>query len=266
MARRGFRYTPDPHTRTAEGAQWHVGDVAFAAEHGYEIDYGLGLGAGARTTAVNGPVDEAAHGSDTSSLTPADAASWREALIGKPIDPSRPDQHDVLSIPGVNGETRLMRLGTCSAEGLMTVRGDLRVWFAAEAAFQEAQQQVAGAVSADLDFQQADARWAACLRRAGYPDPGREAAAQQLRTAVARGTLSPERARAAERARAVADATCMTTEGATLTINTLTARYEKEVSEARRQAVETMSAVHRAALHRAQTLLSGASPSPSAQS
>lgn len=254
MGRRGFRYTPDPYPSAKGSAQWHVGDVAFAAEHGYAIDYGRRPGAAPGVPEGPGTGDDTAHAADTALLTPVAAASWREALIGRPIDPSRPSP-DVLRVPGVNGETRLMRLRTCATEGLEAVRGDLSTWFAAEAAFAQTQRQVAVAVSADPDFQQADARWAACLRRAGYPDPGREAAAQRLRTAVAEGALSPERARAAERARAVADATCMTTEGTTITINTLTARHEKALPDESRRAVRDMESRHAAAVHRATNLV-----------
>jgi hypothetical protein len=195
MNRAGFSYwtgaRPDPEESRAPG---YVGDdTGWAAEHGY----------GSR---IQDRADRARranpNGNYRAGLSPQRRESYDRALDG-----GRGAAVLTAEIPTPAGTGRISkRLGGCSAEAEKKLYGDPAAWFRAEKAVTNLQPLYVPRITRDGRFTAALAKWARCMARAGHPYPDPPAA----RDAVARTAagLTPDRAFAAERRVAVAEARC----------------------------------------------------------
>ena len=152
MADRGFTYTPIPYRpKIARGTR--LGDVAFAAEHGF---------------------GEAAEGpprfpDDTQGLTRTEAAAWGDALLGQMSGSTGPEDPNLVVIDGLpGGGTMMFRRDGCAALGEESVYGDIARWRSADAHFRALSNEVYTAIEADPEWVAAETEWARCMTDAGY--------------------------------------------------------------------------------------------------
>ena len=153
MADRGFTYTPVPY-RPRSVSTTRLGDIAFAAEHGF-------------VEVSDGPPQVK---DETAGLSRSEAAAWTDALLGArsngPDADNDPNVVAIDNLPG-GGTATFMRNG-CVALGEEAVFGDVAAWRAADLRFGMMSNQVGNEIAVDPAWVAAETGWGRCMADAGY--------------------------------------------------------------------------------------------------
>ncbi|MFF3484541.1 hypothetical protein ACFYXC_14895 [Streptomyces sp. NPDC002701] len=229
MNRQGFTYWEDRRLtlRESRPVRYVQDDVSWARAHGY----------GSRIDAESARVRESnPNGTYRQSLSPTRRAAFDAALDGG-------DDARLLtaSLPG-RGQIR-KRIGGCTQEAEQALYGDPATWFRASKTAMNLTSLYGEQLMTDHPFTTALKAWSRCMRQAGQPYRDPQAARDAVRVATSRlGAARADEAFAAERATAVADATCARRTGlrATATaretyhLDRLRDRYGKDIDTYRR--------------------------------
>lgn len=240
MKTRGFSYTPIPYAPpSAENANNHLGDVAYATQHGYGLTYAKGADETGGPASNTGP----------ESLSAAERAAYSLALLGQPLLPDSQGP-TVIQVERAGGAVSY-RSDSCVSVGTQAVRGDLREWYLVSAQVEDMVNEVLRRVQTDAAFVAMDTQWKECMATAGL---GRNSRVQRL-TELEQNYNTGRRSRAdsvtEERRHAVADATCVQSSGAVDLIRSLMTKYEREVGDAHQAVLTRFAELSRESVDRA---------------
>ncbi len=213
MKRHGFTTYPVPYAPVPEAKDfpYALDDLAWARRHGYGTD----LEQRARQLKGASP-----NGRYFKSLP---APKRQQAVLALNGDRT-PELRATLPGGGVVARSD----DGCTSESERVVYKDLRTWYQAKRVAQALANQRREKVGTDPAFVAGVARWATCLRAAGYPYK------TPADARAAGGMAHKPLARAAEIRLAVADATCVEQTGLGRTARELDARYGSEIATSNR--------------------------------
>ncbi|MCI3276050.1 hypothetical protein [Streptomyces cylindrosporus] len=196
MNRHGFAYWEDRTLTLRESmtVRYVQDDVAWARQYGY----GGRIEAEQDRVRLHNPIAAYRAGLPTA----------RRAAFDKALDGGTDFQVLSARLPGGDREVR-MRLGGCTEEAVKALYGDPAEWFRASKTATGLPALYENDLMRDPRLTAVVGAWSRCMKRAGlsYPDP--QAARDAVRENTARlGAAGADKAFAAERRTAVADATC----------------------------------------------------------
>ncbi|WP_168583342.1 hypothetical protein [Gephyromycinifex aptenodytis] len=248
MKSRGFEYLPEPY-RAPDGEKNPWGDVAYARERGYGLNYSGEPDQGASTTTEDPPRN------DISRLPPATRTAWQAALNGASVaDPNAIGKDpDLVEIKTADGASYFSR-SACRTYGDEQVQGDETQWMTAEKRVEDLANEVVSAVDADPRIAAKKRDWAECMAARGYQVTEPETAPEVIMDKVHSGQIAQPEARKQEIAMATADAECVNSVGALEVRRQVTAEQAKAVTEAHENDIMAFVELRKKAVDRATAL------------
>ena len=235
MARRGFRYQVLPEHPVPDYRQFPyvIDDPAWAARNGF------GTALKRRLAKLSAASPNKAYFRQL----PRERRAAALAAANGPVP-------EGLSATAPSGITAHRSDEGCTSEGEREIYGDLQRWFEIGTVTRELPPMWRQRVAADPAFRQAQARWARCLRAAGYPYD----TPAELHAALAGDRPGPARS---EIPAASAEAACAASSGFGATARELDGRHAAAVRARYREEVEDKARMQYAALPKAREVVRG---------
>lgn len=248
MKSRGFEYLPEPY-RAPDDLMNSWGDIAYAREHGYGLNY-----SGEPDRDASTPT-EAPPRNDPSRLPAATRTAWQAALNGASVgDPDAIGKDpDLVEIKTAEGASYFSR-SACRTYADEQVQGDEVQWMSSQARVQDLANEVQRTVDADPRIAAKKRDWAECMAGRGYQVTEPETAPDAIMDKVRAGQLDQSDARKQEIAMATADAECVNAVGAPEVRRQVMAEHEKSVLDAHENDIMAFVELQKKAVERATAL------------